>query len=67
MINDNILKLIDWIAKHEHGNIFLLCEYIFTFVLCSIEHHEAWLSYFVSFFSCSVVSLLLGFYRVKLR
>jgi hypothetical protein len=37
MINDNILKLIDWIAKHEHGNIFLLCEYIFTFVLCSIE------------------------------
>jgi len=35
MINDSILKLIDWIAHHEHDNIFffLLCEYIFVLLL----------------------------------
>ena len=69
MINDSILKLIDWIAKHEHDNIFSMCEYIFSLgVMFNLAMLEAWLSYIVFYFlyyGFFPIGFLLGKVEIK--
>jgi sensor histidine kinase YesM len=69
MINDSILKLIDWIAHHEHDNFFFFVVWVYFCPFVVLNWAYAWgmvgLMFFFLYCGFSLIGFLLGKVEIK--